>query len=82
MKKYATEFRKKTVKELEKESKDIKNEIEKLKIDWVVNKPKNTNVISSKQKKLSVLLTILGEKKELEKLDPTSLKELRGARKK
>ena len=69
MKKYATEFRKKTVKELEKESKDIKNEIEKLKIDWVVNKPKNTNVISSKQKKLSVLLTVLSEKKELENLE-------------
>ena len=69
MKKYATEFRKKTVKELEKESKDIKNEIEKLKIDWVVNKPENTNVISSKQKKLSVLLTVLSEKKELENLE-------------
>jgi len=80
MKKYATEFRKKTVKELEKESKDIKNEIEKLKIDWVVNKPKNTNVISSKQKKLSVLLTVLSEKKELENLAPTSLKELRGVK--
>jgi len=69
MKKYATEFRKKTVKDLEKESNDIKNEIEKLKIDWVVNKPKNTNVISSKQKKLSVLLTVLSEKKELENLE-------------
>ncbi|OGK31555.1 50S ribosomal protein L29 [Candidatus Roizmanbacteria bacterium RIFCSPHIGHO2_12_FULL_33_9] len=80
MKKYATEFRKKTVKELEKESKDIKNEIEKLKIDWVVNKPENTNVISSKQKKLSVLLTVLSEKKELENLAPTSLKELRGVK--
>jgi ribosomal protein L29 len=82
MKKYANEIRKKTLKDLEKEYSDLKNEIEKLKIDWVVNKPKNTNVISNKRKRLSVLQTILSEKRELEKLDPTSLKELRGAKKK
>ncbi|MEX1052484.1 MAG: 50S ribosomal protein L29 [Patescibacteria group bacterium] len=69
MKKYANEFRKKTLKDLEKESSEIRNEIEKLKIDWTVNKPKNTNAISSKQKRLSVLLTVLSEKKELEVLE-------------
>ncbi|MDP3974646.1 MAG: hypothetical protein Q8P65_01505 [bacterium] len=69
MKKYAIEFRKQSEVELVKESLKLKNEINKLKIEWGINKPKNTNIISNKLKRLSVLMTILGEKKELEKLE-------------
>lgn len=69
MKKYAKEFRKQTPAELVKESLKLKNEINKLKIEWGINKPKNTNIISNKLKRLSVLMTILGEKKALEKLE-------------
>ena len=69
MKKYAIEFRKQTSSELVKESLKLKNEINKLKIEWGINKPKNTNIISNKLKRLSVLMTLLGEKKELEKLE-------------
>lgn len=69
MKKYAIEFRKQSEVELAKESLKLKNEINKLKIEWGINKPKNTNIISNKLKRLSVLMTILGEKKELEKLE-------------
>ena len=68
MKKFADEFRKKTLKELEKEEQNIRADITKAKIDWSVNKPKNTNLISNKRKRLAVLMTILYEKKELEKL--------------
>lgn len=69
MKKYALEFRKQSEAELVKESLKLKNEINKLKIEWGINKPKNTNIISNKLKRLSVLMTLLGEKKELEKLE-------------
>ena len=69
MKKYAIEFRKQSEAELVKESLKLKNEINKLKIEWGINKPKNTNIISNKLKRLSVLMTLLGEKKELEKLE-------------
>ncbi len=69
MKKYASEYRKKTTSELEKEKINLNGEVNKLKIEWGINKPKNTNVISNKLKKLSVLMTILSEKKELDKLE-------------
>ena len=69
MKKYAIEFRKQSEVELVKESLKLKNEINKLKIEWGINKPKNTNIISNKLKRLSVLMTLLGEKKELEELE-------------
>jgi len=68
MKKFATEFRKKTINELEKEQENLRIDIAKLKVDWSVNKPKNTNLISIKRKKLAVLMSVLYEKKELEKL--------------
>lgn len=69
MKKYAKEFRKLALAELVKESLKLNNEINKLKIEWGINKPKNTNIISNKLKRLSVLMTLIGEKKELEKLE-------------
>lgn len=69
MKKYASEYRKKTVDELEKEKINLKSEINKLKIEWGVNKPKDTNIISNKLKKMSVLLTILSEKIAIDKLE-------------
>lgn len=69
MKKYASEYRKKTVVELEKEKINLKSEISKLKIEWGVNKPKDTNIISNKLKKLAVLLTILSEKIAIDKLE-------------
>lgn len=69
MKKYASEYRKKTVVELEKEKINLKSEINKLKIEWGVNKPKDTNIISNKLKKLAVLLTILSEKIAIDKLE-------------
>ncbi len=69
MKKYANEYRKKTTSDLEKEKIDLIGEINKLKIEWGINKPKDTNVISNKLKKLSVLMTILSEKKDRDRLE-------------
>jgi len=69
MKKHVQDLRKKTIKEIEKEKIDLIMEINKLRIEWTVNKPKNTNIIANKHKRLSVLNTVLGEKLELEKIE-------------
>jgi ribosomal protein L29 len=71
MKKYVVDLRKKTIKELEKEVQDIKKDIMKARIDWKINRPKDTNLISNKKKKLSVLMTVLYEMRELEKIRKT-----------
>jgi ribosomal protein L29 len=68
MKKSMSELRAKSIKELLNQQKLLRTEIAKAKLEFKVNQPKDTNVIMKKRKKLAVLLTILGEKKELEKL--------------
>jgi len=57
------EIRQKTVKELEKEAKDLINEISKLRLEIKVNPPKDSNVFMKKKKRLAVILTVLAEKK-------------------
>lgn len=57
------EMRQKTVKELEKEAKDLINEISKLRLEIKVNPPKDSNVFMKKRKRLAVVLTVLAEKK-------------------
>jgi ribosomal protein L29 len=68
MKKYIKDIRKKTIKEIEKEIVNLKKDIVKSNIEWKINKPKDTNLISNKKKKLAVLMTVLYEMKELEKI--------------
>lgn len=71
MKKNLSELRNKTVKELEKEVKDTREEIAKLKLEIKVNPTKDTNMLAKKNKTLARRLTILTEKKyqqEVEKL--------------
>lgn len=57
------EIRQKTVKELEKEAKDLMHEISKLRLEIKVNPPKDSNVFAKKRKRLAVVLTVLAEKK-------------------
>ncbi|MCX7955734.1 MAG: hypothetical protein N2593_01315 [Patescibacteria group bacterium] len=68
MKKIVKEYKSKTIKELEKEIQSLNQEIAKLKITIKINPPKDTNLLIKKRKKLSILLTILSEKKILESL--------------
>lgn len=68
MKKVINELKQKTIKELEQEVNNLRQEIAKLKIETKVNPPKDTNFLVKKRKKLAQLLTILTEKKEAEKL--------------
>jgi len=68
MKKEIKELKQKTIKELEKEINNLRQEIAKLKIEMKVNPPKDTNLLTKRKKKLARLLTVLTEKKEEEKL--------------
>jgi len=68
MKKITKEIREKNIRELEKESQKLREEIAKGKLEAKVNQPKNTNGLFIKRKKLAVVLTVLGEKKEIESL--------------
>jgi len=70
MKNKILELKAKSIHELEKEAKDLREEIAKLRLELKVNPPKDTNVLMKKRKQLAVILTIVGEKKEIEKLKP------------
>lgn len=64
MKKVLSEFKDKTVKELEKEELKMREEIGRLRHDYKVSMPKDTNMLSKRRKRLAVLLTVLAEKKK------------------
>lgn len=68
MKKTIKELRQKTISELEKEVITLKKEVTKLKIEAKVNPPKDTNLLLKKRKRFAQILTVLGEKKEQERL--------------
>ncbi len=57
------ELRNKTIEELMKEKDEMRKEIAKLQLDFKVNRPKETNLLVKKRKKLAVMLTMIGEKK-------------------
>ena len=56
-------LRNKTIEELMKEKDEMRKEIAKLQLDFKVNRPKETNLLVKKRKKLAVMLTMIGEKK-------------------
>lgn len=68
MKKITKSFKEKSVKELENEAESIREELSRLILSFKSNPPKDTNLYFKKRKQLAVLLTILGEKRELEKI--------------
>ena len=68
MRKLTKQYREKTVKELTKEITGLEEEITKLKLVQKGTPAKDTNILIKKRKQLAVLLTILTEKKETEKL--------------
>lgn len=70
MKKNVKKLREKTIKELETEAQKLEKEITKLKLEWKMSQPKDTNVLYKKRKNLAVILTLLTAKKELEKIKP------------
>jgi ribosomal protein L29 len=69
MKKTFKEIKDKSIKELEKETGSLRAEIAKLNLEAKINPPKNTNTRFLKRKRLAVMLTVLGQKQELEKIN-------------
>ena len=65
MKKMTKIYSGKTNKELEKEAVSIRQEISKLQLSFKSNPAKDTNGLAKKRKQLTVLLTVLSEKKEV-----------------
>jgi len=68
MKKIITDLKEKSIKELEKEINLLRQEISKSTIEGKINPVKNTNELFFKRKKLARLLTVLNEKKAIEKI--------------
>ncbi len=67
MKKTTKELMEKTVKELEKQARDLREDIAKTMLNQKVNPAKDTNILRKKRKQLAVLLTIMTQKSEQEK---------------
>ncbi len=66
MKKSLKELMNKSVGELTREKNDLRDEVTKLMLDMKVNKPKNTNQISPKKKRIALISTLLTEKMKKE----------------
>ncbi|KKP65859.1 MAG: hypothetical protein UR68_C0022G0004 [Candidatus Roizmanbacteria bacterium GW2011_GWA2_35_19] len=69
MKKDTSALRQKKVSELEKQASSIYEELLKLNLSKKSSPVKDTNVIFKKRKQLAVILTLITEKKELEKIN-------------
>ena len=65
MKKNVKDLMDKELKLLEKEKQDLIKDIAQAKLNNSVNQFKDTNTLAKKQKKLAVLLTVIGQKKSL-----------------
>ncbi len=66
MKSIMKELENKSIAELEKEVSALREEIAKMRLDRVVNVPKDTNILSKKTKSLAQILTVLSEKRRRE----------------
>ncbi len=69
MKKNLVELHKKSVKDLEKEAKSLREEIAKIRLELKTKPPKDSNLLIKKRKMLARVLTILQEKKEEQEIN-------------
>ncbi|MBI4009040.1 hypothetical protein HY357_02305 [Candidatus Roizmanbacteria bacterium] len=68
MKKETSEYKAKTIDILIKEAEKLRTDIAKETLELKVKPLKDTNSLLKKRKKLALILTILTEKKDIEKL--------------
>lgn len=66
-KKEVAELKAKSIKELKKKAQVLREEIAKEKVEFEVNRPKDTNTTFKKRKRLARVLTIIREKELFEK---------------
>jgi ribosomal protein L29 len=69
MNKQLKEIKDKSIKELENETRILREEIAREKLEAKVNPPKDVNALFKKKKKLAVVLTVISQKKEYENAD-------------
>jgi ribosomal protein L29 len=74
MKKAVADLKTKSIKQLEIEISKLREEIAKLKLEIKINQPKDANLLFKKRKQLARMLTVLTEKKELERIKNLSQK--------
>ncbi|OGK28670.1 50S ribosomal protein L29 [Candidatus Roizmanbacteria bacterium RIFCSPHIGHO2_02_FULL_40_9] len=55
----------KSLNELQKDVTELRGELARTKVEFMVNKPKDTNILAKKKKQLAVTLTVVNEKKSL-----------------
>lgn len=68
MKKITKQLQEKTMRELEKETQLLREEMAKLRLKNKTNLSKDTNLLVKRRKRLAAVLTILTEKRELEEI--------------
>ncbi len=66
MSKLANKYRKMSLKELARREQELRKEIAKLRLEFKVNPPKDTNLLGKKRRELAVIMTIKREKELLE----------------
>lgn len=69
MKKKNLKLKDKSIGDLEKDVQNLREEIAKIRLEFRVNPAKDTNLLMKKRKQLAVTLTLIGEKKEMEKIN-------------
>ena len=68
MKKIKKEIQDKSISQLVTQEVTIRQELAKLVVEFKSNPPKDTNTIVKKRRQLAMILAVMGEKKEIEKL--------------
>lgn len=63
------QLRESSLKELEKKAQALRKEIARLRLEFSVNPPKDTNLLIKKRKELARVLTVIKEKQLLENND-------------
>jgi len=68
MKKITKESQNKTIAQLNTEEQSLRADMAKIAVEFRVNMPKDSNILSKKKKRLAMLLTLINEKKQQEEL--------------
>lgn len=69
MKKDVTKLKSLSIVELDKESQKVRLEMSRVKLEWNVNKPKDSNVLSKKKRYLAQILTVQTQKRYEESVE-------------
>ena len=66
MKKQIIELERKSIKELKQEMNTLRDEIAKMRLNVIANRPKDSNILAKKRKQLARIFTVTTIKKQTE----------------